>query len=90
MNSVEDSITLLKALAKGRHQVSKTKLQLVQLEVEYLGRHLNGTNQFIATSQLKDIASAPKPTTVTEMLSFLGMVGTAISGFVIMQLKQLH
>ena len=33
----QDSITVLTALAKGGHQVSRDKLQFSQEEVEYLG-----------------------------------------------------
>lgn len=38
----KDSIAVLRALAKGGHKVSKTKLQFCQTKVEYLGRQLKG------------------------------------------------
>lgn len=71
----EDTMTILSALAKGGHKVSKDKLQFCQTEVEYLGRKLSGDKRLIANSQIEAIAKIPKPQTVGQMLSFLGMAG---------------
>uniref|UniRef100_A0A671WVG1 Gag-Pol polyprotein n=1 Tax=Sparus aurata TaxID=8175 RepID=A0A671WVG1_SPAAU len=71
----KDSITVLKALAAGGHKVSKSKLQFCQQTVEYLGRQLSGNKRQIAPSQVEAVTKAPKPQTVGQMLSFLGMTG---------------
>ena len=73
--SEKDSIAVLTALAHGEHKVSKEKLQLCQQKVEYLGRQLRGDKRLIAPSQLEAVIKAPKPQTVGQMLSFLGMTG---------------
>lgn len=71
----KDSVTVLTELAKGGHKVSKTKLQFCQPKVDYLGRQLWGDKRHIALSQIEAIVNAPKPQTVGDMLSFLGMAG---------------
>lgn len=72
---LKDSIEVLRALAEGGHKVSKEKLQFCKPSVEYLGRQLSGGEKQIAPSQLEAISQAPKPQTVGQMLSFLGMTG---------------
>ena len=72
---VQDSLSVLQALARGGHKVSKDKLQFCQTQVEYLGRQLCGNKRAIAPSQIEAVSKAPKPQTVGHMLSFLGMTG---------------
>ncbi|XP_048867231.1 uncharacterized protein LOC125740321 [Brienomyrus brachyistius] len=71
----QDSVQLLKVLAKGGHKVSKAKLQYCQEQVTYLGREISHGRKAIAAEQLKGITKAPKPMTVSQMLTFLGMTG---------------
>ncbi|XP_029902678.1 uncharacterized protein LOC115355895 [Myripristis murdjan] len=71
----KDSVEVLTVLAKGGHKVSKDKLQFCQPQVEYLGRLLHGNKRLIAPSQIKAVTTAPKPDTVGQMLTFLGMAG---------------
>lgn len=70
-----DSITVLKALADGGHKVSLDKLHFCKQEVEYLGRRLRSGKRYIAQSQIEAVTNAPKPTTVGQMLTFLGLTG---------------
>lgn len=71
----KDSNAVLKILAQGGQKVSRDKLQFCQTEVEYLGRKLCGDKRLIAPSQIESIAKTPRPQTVGQMLSFLGMAG---------------
>lgn len=66
---------LLQALAKGGHKVNKDKLHFCQREVEYLRCKLSANEQKLAFSHIETITSIPKPQTVRQMLSFLGMTG---------------
>lgn len=70
-----DSIIVLTALAHGGHKVNRDKLQFCQEKVEYLGRLLCGDQKGIAPSQIEAIIKLPKPQTVGQMLTFLGMTG---------------
>ena len=71
----EDSMTVLNKLAIGGHKVSQKKLQYCQTEGEYLGRLIAHQTRTIAPSQLEGICKAPKPATVRQMMTFLGMTG---------------
>ncbi|KAL7868458.1 hypothetical protein SRHO_G00098420 [Serrasalmus rhombeus] len=71
----KDSIAVLTLLAEKGHKVSKEKLQFCQEEVNYLRRSLRGNERAIMSSHIKTVQAAPKPTTVSEMLTFLGMAG---------------
>lgn len=70
-----DLIILLQALAKGGNKVSKDKLQFCQRKVEYLGRKLSDNEWKIASFHIEAIMHIPKPQTVRQMLSSLGMTG---------------
>ncbi|XP_077352255.1 uncharacterized protein LOC144001641 [Festucalex cinctus] len=70
-----DSLTVLLALEKGGHKVSRDKLQFCQKEVDYLGRRLCGNLRKISATHLEAIAKASQPKTVSQMLTFLGMTG---------------
>ncbi|XP_077386409.1 protein NYNRIN-like [Festucalex cinctus] len=70
-----DSLTVLLALEKGGHKVSRDKLQFCQKEVDYLGRRLCGNLRKTSATHLEAIAKASQPKTVSQMLTFLGMTG---------------
>lgn len=70
-----DSIKLLKKLAEGGHKASKAKLQYCQPQVEYLGRVISHGTVSVAPAQLEGVSKAPKPQTVGQMMTFLGMTG---------------
>ncbi|XP_041833465.1 uncharacterized protein LOC121634675 isoform X2 [Melanotaenia boesemani] len=69
----KDSITLLTHLAEGGHRASLAKLQYCQEKVEYLGRRISQGEKAILPSQIEAITKMPKPRTVKEMMTFLGM-----------------
>ena len=66
---------MLKQLAEGGHKVSRDKLQFCQTTVDYLGRRLSRDMRQVALSQIEAIVNAPKPQTVGQMLTLLGMAG---------------
>ena len=68
-----DSLKLLERLAKGGHKVSRKKLQFCQQEVEYLGRLISAEGKRMSNQQLEAIMQAPRPETVGQMMTFLGM-----------------
>ena len=72
---INDSLKLLEKLAKGGHKVSRKKLQFCQQEVEYLGRLISKEGKRMSNKQLDAIMKAPRPETVGQMMTFLGMTG---------------
>ncbi|XP_059202559.1 uncharacterized protein LOC131982018 [Centropristis striata] len=70
-----DSIKVLQRLAEGGHKVSKTKLQYCETQVEYLGRSISQGTVAISKTQLEGVSKAPRPKTVQQMMTFLGLVG---------------
>lgn len=71
----KDSIRLLQMLADKGHKASQKKLQYCQEEVTYLGQSITQGHRSISDSHLTAIRKAPKPRTVREMLTFLGISG---------------
>ncbi|XP_075753886.1 uncharacterized protein LOC142818410 [Pelodiscus sinensis] len=70
-----DSVVLLTALANKGHKVSKQKLQLCKPTVRYLGHDLSAGSRHRSADRIQAILSAPKPTTPSQVRSFLGMAG---------------
>lgn len=68
-------IAVLTKLVDRGHKASLTKLQYCQPQVEYLGRVIAHGSKSIAPSNLEGISKAPKPQTVRQMITFLGMTG---------------
>lgn len=71
----KDSTRLLQILAERGHKVSQKKLQYVQEKVVYLGQSITHGHKSISDSHLEAIRTAPKPRTVREMMTFLGIAG---------------
>lgn len=68
-------MTILIKLAQGGHEVSKTKLQYCQPQVEHLGRLIAHQTKAIAPAQLEGIIKAPLPQIVGKIMTFMGMMG---------------
>lgn len=75
-----DTIAVLTRLREGGHKSSLTKLQYCQPQVKCLGRVIAHGSRAIAPSQLEAITKAPKPQTVGQMMTFLGMTDLERSG----------
>ena len=71
----KDSIKLLQILAEKGHKASQKKLQYCQEKVSYLGQIITKGHRSISDSHLEAIRKAPKPRTVREMMTFLGIAG---------------
>lgn len=56
-------------------KVSKGKLQLVRPKVTFLGREIHQFRVEMLANHRSAILSHPRPETVKEMLSFLGLTG---------------
>lgn len=70
---IEDTIKLLKHLAKEGHKASLTKLQFVKQQVTFLGHIISAEGKTMSPKHITAIQNIPKPQTVKQMLSFLGM-----------------
>lgn len=66
---------VLQALDTAGFKVSKNKLQCCRPVVSFLGRLVSGKGQDISPSHKTSILNHPRPSTVKEMLSFLGLTG---------------
>lgn len=67
--------TVLNRLAEKGFKVSKNKVQCTRREVAFLGRLLTEDGTGMSTTHQDSILSHPKPSTVKDMLSFLGLCG---------------
>ncbi|XP_023256299.1 uncharacterized protein LOC111650621 [Seriola lalandi dorsalis] len=57
------------------YKVSKTKLQCCRASVTFLGREISGTGADMSALHKDSILNHPRPETVKDMLSFLGLTG---------------
>ncbi|XP_060786601.1 uncharacterized protein LOC132892291 [Neoarius graeffei] len=69
----DDTITLLRHLAKEGHKASLTKLQFAKQKVHFLGHDITGEGKTLSADRVSAIQKIPKPITVKQVLSFLGM-----------------
>ncbi|XP_056894864.1 uncharacterized protein LOC130529002 isoform X2 [Takifugu flavidus] len=69
----EDTITLLQHLATEGHKVSQSKMQYVQTEVAFLGHRISKDGKALSDKHIQAIQRAPRPVTVKELLSFIGL-----------------
>uniref|UniRef100_A0AAY5KZ03 ribonuclease H n=1 Tax=Esox lucius TaxID=8010 RepID=A0AAY5KZ03_ESOLU len=72
---IQATMTVLTRLAEKGFEVSKEKLQLVRTQVSFLGRVISQKGAGLSPAHRTTILHHPKPTTVQEMLSFLGLTG---------------
>lgn len=70
---ISDTIKLLKHLAAEGHKASLSKLQFVKPEVTFLGHIISERGKTMSPKRIQAIQQIPKPKTVQQMLSFLGM-----------------
>ncbi|XP_073682678.1 uncharacterized protein [Garra rufa] len=66
---------VLHRLREAGLKVSKEKLQVCRQTVTFLGRVVGAGGNGVSPAHKRDILTHPKPITVKEMLSFLGLAG---------------
>ncbi|XP_062460296.1 uncharacterized protein LOC134156349 [Pezoporus occidentalis] len=57
------------------YRVSRQKAQLIQTRVSYLGYEITGGQRELGTARKEAICQTPRPSTVKELRTFLGMTG---------------
>ncbi|MGL5702923.1 MAG: reverse transcriptase domain-containing protein [Cetobacterium sp.] len=72
---LEATKVVLLRLHEAGFKVSKEKLQVCRPVVTFLGRSITAQGSTLTGSQRQSILSHPKPTTVKDMLAFLGLTG---------------
>nr|XP_049617673.1 uncharacterized protein LOC125992617 [Syngnathus scovelli] len=72
---LEATDLLLRHLHKCGFKVSREKLQCCRATVSFLGRMLSRTGTAISPTHRESILSHPRPQTVRDILSFLGLAG---------------
>lgn len=70
---LEATVQLLTHLSKKGYKVKKKKLQVARQTLHFLGREVSNGAQGVSDSNKDAILSTPKPVTVRQMLSFLGL-----------------
>ncbi|KAJ7405304.1 hypothetical protein BTVI_69614 [Pitangus sulphuratus] len=70
---VEWTISLLNFLGLNGYRVSQQKAQLVQEKVVYLGYKISGGQRSLGTARKEAICQMPRPETVRDLRTFLGM-----------------
>uniref|UniRef100_A0A3P9CGM2 ribonuclease H n=1 Tax=Maylandia zebra TaxID=106582 RepID=A0A3P9CGM2_9CICH len=72
---LEATRVVLQHLADTGFKVSKTKLQIARKQVSFLGRMVSQSGISLSPEHRNSILHHPKPLTVKDMLSFLGLTG---------------
>lgn len=72
---LEATKAVLEQLHRSGSKVSKEKLQACRPCVTFMGRLITAEGSTLTGQQRKGILAHPKPTTVKDMLSFLGLTG---------------
>lgn len=75
LTSVLDTVIVLNTLAEGGQKAPKKKLQFAQTKVTFLGRSIGQGENGISQEHIETIVSAPKLSTVKQIMSFIGLVG---------------
>lgn len=73
-----ETIAILTKLAEGGQKASLTRLHYCRPQVKHLGRTISHGSRANAPSQMEGISKAPKPQTVGQIMSFLGMTGFSL------------
>ncbi|XP_042653251.1 uncharacterized protein LOC122153867 [Tyto alba] len=69
------TVSLLNFLGLRGYRVSKKKAQVIQCKVNYLGYEITAGQRTLGQSRKEAICQTPKPQTVKELRTFLGMTG---------------
>ncbi|XP_042653128.1 uncharacterized protein LOC122153833 [Tyto alba] len=69
------TVSLLNFLGLRGYRVSKKKAQVIQRKVNYLGYEITAGQRTLGQSRKEAICQTPKPQTVKELRTFLGMTG---------------
>ncbi|MCQ4078381.1 hypothetical protein FK519_26645 [Klebsiella pneumoniae] len=79
------TVSLLNFLGLQGYRVSKKKAQaLLQPQVTYLGYEISAGQRILGQARKEAICQSPRPQTIKELRTFLGMTGGANFGYVIM------
>ncbi|KAK7939137.1 hypothetical protein WMY93_002463 [Mugilogobius chulae] len=70
---LEATVLLLTHLSKKGYKVKRQKIQVARQTVYFLGREISNGTQGVTDSNKDAILNTPKPITVRQMLSFLGL-----------------
>ncbi|CAL9694854.1 unnamed protein product [Knipowitschia caucasica] len=70
---LQASTDLLTHLARKGYKVKREKIQMCRRSVYFLGREVSAVGQGVSDSNKDAILKTPKPKTVRQMLSFLGL-----------------
>ncbi|XP_068033754.1 uncharacterized protein [Anomalospiza imberbis] len=69
------TVSLLNFLGLQGYRVSKKKAQVVKQKVIYLGYEISAGQRTLGKERIESICQTPKPQTIKELRTFLGMTG---------------
>lgn len=70
---LEATVSLLSHLSTKGYKVKRQKIQVARRTIHFLGREISNGAQGVTDTNKDAILQSPKPTTVRQMLSFLGL-----------------